>query len=102
MHHQVKHYLIAGLVQGVSYRISSQKKALELGLTGWVRNLGDSRVELVASGTPEQLTALETWLWQGPSRAKVTHVDATVVSLELPGGFAVAETADHSMPLLAP
>jgi len=68
------HCFISGHVQGVFYRANTRRKALELGLTGWVRNLGDGRVELQAFGTPDQLEILTEWLWQGPSAAKVDDV----------------------------
>ena len=44
------HAFVSGRVQGVFYRQSTQKKARELNLTGWVRNLPDKHVELMASG----------------------------------------------------
>lgn len=65
---------ITGLVQGVFYRAHSQEKAVELGLTGWVRNLPDGSVEIHAEGTPEQLKKLEEWCWEGPPSADVKSV----------------------------
>lgn len=69
------HYLVSGRVQGVYYRASTVKQAKALGLTGWVRNLSDGRVEVFACGTAEQLSELQAWLWQGPPAAKVEAVD---------------------------
>lgn len=66
---------ISGRVQGVSYRAYAQKQACALGLTGWVRNLRDGRVELLAEGPAEQIEALLTWCRQGPPFASVTAVD---------------------------
>jgi len=68
------HLLIAGRVQGVWYRGSTRDKARELGLTGWVRNLVDGRVEAVACGPRSQLEALIQWCHQGPPAARVTEV----------------------------
>lgn len=70
-----KHYWISGQVQGVFYRSSTQQKAQLLGLTGWVRNLRDGRVEAVACGEDDQLARLESWLYQGPPMASVDHVE---------------------------
>ena len=68
------HLLIQGRVQGVWYRASTQQKAEKLGLTGWVRNLHDGRVEAVAQGAREALDALVTWAHDGPPTARVDHV----------------------------
>jgi len=69
------HMLIAGRVQGVCYRATAQDRAQELGLTGWVRNLPDGRVELVAEGPKALVEALEKWCWDGPPFAQVTDVN---------------------------
>lgn len=90
MHGNAKHYLVSGRVQGVSYRASTQAKAQELGLTGWVRNLSDGRVELTACGSAEKLSVLE--LWQGPVAAEVTQVAISFATIEPSREFVVAET----------
>ncbi len=69
-----RHFLVSGQVQGVFFRASAESTARRLGLTGWVRNLRDGRVELVACGEEAPLQELEQWLWQGPPRARVTEV----------------------------
>lgn len=84
-----KRYLIEGRVQGVFYRVSTQKKASELGITGWVRNLADGRVEVQAYGTAQQLTALENWLWQGPPNAQVERVENETIEWQVCEGFTV-------------
>ena len=96
MHNNGKHYLVSGRVQGVSYRASTATKAKELGLSGWVRNLVDGRVELMACGPAALLSELEAWLWQGPAAAEVTHVEAAVATIKAPSGFVVAETANKT------
>lgn len=71
-----RRFLVTGRVQGVFYRASTQDAALRLGLTGWVRNLENGSVELLACGEEEKLQELERWLWQGPPHAKVEQVTA--------------------------
>jgi len=71
-----RHFLVSGQVQGVFFRSATESVARRLGLSGWVRNLPDGRVELVACGTASKLGELEQWLWQGPPRARVTQVTA--------------------------
>ncbi len=69
------HVIIAGNVQGVFYRASMQREAKALGVTGWVRNLPDGRVEAIIEGNDSQLSALTEWCRQGPSRAIVEKVE---------------------------
>jgi acylphosphatase len=66
---------IRGKVQGVFYRDSARARALELGLTGRVRNLPDGSVEAVVEGAPEAVEAFVTWCHQGPPQARVTEVE---------------------------
>ncbi|MGE3772482.1 MAG: acylphosphatase [Gammaproteobacteria bacterium] len=73
---KTRHYLVEGRVQGVYYRQSTRLEAARLGLAGWVRNLPDGRVEVLARGASDGLEAFERWLAQGPSRAQVTRVSA--------------------------
>jgi acylphosphatase len=69
------HLVIRGRVQGVFYRASAHEKAIELELTGWVRNRADKTVEIVAEGERENLEALIEWCHMGPPDAYVTGVD---------------------------
>lgn len=69
------HLVIRGRVQGVFYRASAHEKAIELELTGWVRNSADKTVEIVAEGERENLDALIEWCNVGPPDAYVTDVD---------------------------
>ncbi|KPA79715.1 putative acylphosphatase [Leptomonas pyrrhocoris] len=71
------HIFVSGRVQGVFYRKHTARKATQLGVTGWVRNLPDTRVEILAEGTAAQLDALETWCRTGPPKAVVTDVAVT-------------------------
>ena len=78
--------LIKGKVQGVFYRASARDKAVELGITGWVKNTQDGNVEIVASGGKESLKEFIEWCHEGPSRAKVTAVTVTeMVTNNFPG-----------------
>lgn len=76
------HCYISGKVQGVFYRDSTCKKAQSLNITGWVKNLPDGRVELMACGEEEQLKSLEAWLWQGSAKAEVSNVAVEKVPLQ--------------------
>jgi acylphosphatase len=55
---QQVHLLISGFVQGVGYREFVKRESRKIGLVGWVRNLSDRRVEIVAQGTESQLKDL--------------------------------------------
>lgn len=68
------HCFVSGKVQGVWFRASTREFANQLGLTGWVRNLADGRVEVLACGNRENLSQLYNWLQQGPPLAKVEAV----------------------------
>ncbi|WP_168800174.1 acylphosphatase [Methylophaga sp. SB9B] len=68
------HLLIKGRVQGVGYRMSTQIAAKKIGLTGWVRNLSDGQVEIVAEGDLIQLQQFVDWAWQGPRFAEVIDI----------------------------
>jgi acylphosphatase len=66
---------VEGKVQGVFYRASTQEKARELGVAGWVRNESDGSVLIEAEGEEEDVKALAQWCWQGPSAASVKNVE---------------------------
>ena len=78
---QAQKFLISGKVQGVYFRASTKQRATALGITGWVRNLDDGRVEVYACAEPQRLASLQDWLWQGPPNAKVEHVEVSDVPL---------------------
>ena len=66
---------VHGKVHGVFFRASTQEKAEELGLTGFVQNDPDGTVYLEAEGEPQALKKLEQWVHQGPKRARVEKVE---------------------------
>ncbi len=74
MSHQRLTAYLHGLVQGVGMRYYVQMHACQLGLHGYVRNLADGRVEVVAEGPTQQLEILEQLL-QHSSVGRVTHVE---------------------------
>ena len=78
----VKHR-IYGKVQSVGFRYSTWGEAKRLGLTGYVRNLYDGSVEILACGTPEQLEKLLLWINAGgPGSARVDNVFSTACQPE--------------------
>ncbi|MFW0097311.1 MAG: acylphosphatase [Coxiella endosymbiont of Haemaphysalis qinghaiensis] len=68
------HATVSGKVQGVFFRDSTQQKARELELTGWVKNIPNGDVELVACGGRDSIMVLTEWLWNGPPSASVNNV----------------------------
>ncbi len=69
------HLIIEGRVQGVWFRESTKRKALSLGVNGWVRNLPDGTVEIVAEGNEDSVEDLVKWCHKGPPAAKVLKVN---------------------------
>ncbi len=68
------HLIVKGKVQGVFYRATAKKIADEIGITGWVKNTPDDCVEIVASGSQQELQQFIEWCKKGPARAKVSEV----------------------------
>jgi acylphosphatase len=66
--------IVRGRVQGVAFRFATADEAESLGLKGWVRNLSDGGVEIVAEGPRPQLELLAAWAHEGPRMARVTEV----------------------------
>ena len=69
------HAFISGRVQGVFYRSSTKSQAMRMGLTGWVRNLPDGRVELVVEGPPNAVDELLQWCYKGPDYSRVDRIE---------------------------
>lgn len=68
--------LIEGRVQRVGYRDWAVRTAHQLGVIGWVRNLQDGRVEILADGEGNALNAFVDRCREGPALAQVAHIDA--------------------------
>lgn len=72
---QAKRFFVSGIVQGVGFRFFVERAATSLGLSGFVRNLFDGRVEVYAIGNTRKLEALKDALSRGPRMANVERVD---------------------------
>lgn len=79
------HVFVEGRVQGVFFRANTAERAEALGLTGWVKNTRDGRVEAVFEGQKADVERMVQWCYKGPPGAVVTNVE---VAWEEPeGGF---------------
>ncbi len=79
------HIIISGRVQGVCFRVETQRAALSHGVNGWVKNRHDGTVEAVFEGTREQVAAMVKWCWEGSRGARVRNV--AVVEKDHTGAF---------------
>ncbi len=84
-----RRYFVWGRVQGVGYRNFVQRTASALGLKGYTRNLDDGRVEVYATGTIDQLSALTGYLHKGPLLADVRGVEEVETAPEACDGFRI-------------
>ncbi len=80
---------VTGKVQGVWFRKYTMDKAQELGVKGFVKNLPDDSVYIVATGDSEQLKELENWCWQGSPKSKVSRVDVTPMEISNFSSFTI-------------
>ena len=69
------HVLVSGTVQGVFFRQTTKRQAQSHGVTGWVRNLPDGRVEAVFEGEEPDVQALVNYCRHGPSYARVENFE---------------------------
>ena len=86
-----KRYYVSGTVQGVGYRYFAERAAVQCGVTGYVRNLRDGRVEVYAIGAADSLASLRERLERGPIGAsveKVSEEDAPI-DLQFQQGFSI-------------
>lgn len=74
----MRHYniIVKGNVQGVSYRFAALAKAIQLSLTGYVKNLPNGDVYIETEGKEDNINKLIEWCYVGPPRAEVTEVFA--------------------------
>ena len=82
-------FKVSGRVQGVFFRASTRQEAQKLGLSGWVRNLPDGRVEGIASGPMPALHQFQRWLQKGPQMAQVSNLEVEEVANQNLDGFEV-------------
>ena len=69
------HVFVSGKVQGVYYRATTRDEARERGVTGWVKNLDDGRVEAVFEGERDDVQEMVDWCHEGSPAARVDDVE---------------------------
>jgi acylphosphatase len=69
------HFFVSGRVQGVIFREKTRREAVRLGVSGWIRNLADGRVEAVVEGGKEAVEALVEFCREGPAPSVVEGFD---------------------------
>lgn len=69
------HVYVTGIVQGVSFRYYTLQEAVRCGVSGWVRNVPDGRVEAVIEGEDAAVDRMLAWCREGPRVARVDHVE---------------------------
>ncbi len=74
--------IIQGRVQGVYFRASTKKIADSFGINGWVRNLADGSVEVMAFGDLENIKKFSSWIKQGPEKAEVSAIDICKINYD--------------------
>ena len=84
--------IVSGRVQGVGYRYWTIGEARRQGLDGWVRNLADGGVEILALGDPAALDRLEAACQSGPAGARVTAVARSLAADDGSHGFSQKPT----------
>jgi acylphosphatase len=84
---KARRWFVSGTVQGVGFRFFVEGKANALGLSGWVRNLDDGRVEVYAVGSEPVLNDLASALHVGPRMAQVRSVEQQDAPVEALSGF---------------
>ena len=85
-----RRYLIGGRVQGVGFRFFTEAAAAREGLSGWVRNLPDGRVEIEIEGDAEAVERFERSVRRGPPGARVSHVQVDAAApLPHQSGFSI-------------
>ena len=89
-----RRYVVTGRVQGVGYRNFVEHLANKIEIDGYVRNLGDGSVEVLAMGTPENLYKLRKGLERGPMMARVSGVseEPSAVESRYAGNFTIEFT----------
>jgi len=81
---------VSGRVQGVFFRVSSQQKAIDYGLSGYARNLADGDVEVFLSGEEENVEKMLAWLKHGPEQAEVSEMQQKQVDWQEHSFFSIS------------
>jgi acylphosphatase len=91
---QARRYFVSGSVQGVGFRYFTQRAAEDLGVSGYVRNLRDGRVEVYATGSAERLSSFKTTLENGPSFSSVGEIreETAAVDAQFENKFVILPT----------
>ena len=84
-----KRWYIRGRVQGVGFRNFAQVAAVELGLTGYARNLDDGRVEIYAVGTADKIAEMSGRMYSGPRWADVRGVEEQEGAVQVSNSFQI-------------
>lgn len=72
--------IVSGKVQGVGYRMATRDRATQLNVRGYVQNLSNGNVKIIALGEDSSVNFLLEWAKSGPSSATVDRVETEVVS----------------------
>lgn len=90
-----KLFYVSGIVQGVGFRLFSQRVSVRLGVTGYAKNLTDGRVEIYAIGSPAELAALRRELERGPRSSSVTGIveEDTNIEERYARGFSIEHSS---------
>lgn len=89
MEEQCIRVIVSGRVQGVNFRASAKEQAATKGISGYVKNLADGNVEVVACGDDSALEWLLDWLHKGPSSARVDEVKVESIPFKPRSAFTV-------------
>jgi len=81
---------VSGKVQGVFFRVSSQQKAIDFGLSGYAKNLADGDVELMLCGEENNVVKMLEWLKTGPDQAEVTQLQQKKIDWQEHSFFAIS------------
>jgi acylphosphatase len=84
-----RNVVVSGDVQGVFFRDSARREARRLGVSGWVRNRPDGRVEAHLEGPADAVAELVLWCRNGPRHASVEDLEVTEAEVEGSAGFVV-------------
>jgi acylphosphatase len=81
--------IVWGVVQGVGFRWSARRAAERIGVTGWVRNRPDRAVEAHVEGSEERVSAMVSWLREGPADGRVDAIEVSDGEVEGAIGFQI-------------